>query len=395
MRILHLARYGSVRGGAETYVHALSVGLRAAGHEVALAYALEGDQTREEVRAGFEIRALAGDVAPDVPALHAALDAFSPDVVHVHLPDVPWVVAATAARAPSVVAVPDHRLHCPVGTKYWTAWKRVCTVRPGLRCLTYNVIAHCGSLRANATLRPYRTWRASHDAVRGAHLQVFSDWIRDRVVESGIDASHVTVTPYPVPPRATPIEPEVTDARPVVFASGRLNKEKGFHQLIDALSSVSRPLHLVIAGDGHERAALEARARTAPGPHRITFTGWLTASEHAGWLAHAAIVAVPSMWPEPFGIVGIEALAAARPVVAFRTGGIPEWLDDDCGVLVEHGDVRAFGSAMERLLGDPAERDRMGQVGTARAERTHSLVSHVERVIALYETVRREREGAA
>ncbi|MFN2613294.1 MAG: glycosyltransferase family 4 protein [Actinomycetota bacterium] len=396
MRILHVARYGSVRGGAETYVRALCDGLRDAGHQVALAFALEPDRSRDEVREGFEIRALAGDTTPDVEALHAALGSFAPDVVHVHMPDVPWVARAAAQRAPVLLAVPDHRVHCPVGTKYWAAWKRICTVDPGARCLMYNVIAHCGSLRANVTLKPYKGWRETHDAAAAVHLQVFSGWIRDRIVESGIDERLVTVTHYPVPPAVTAIDPPGGERRPVVLASGRLNKEKGFHQLIDALTSVETPVHLVIAGDGHERHALEARARTAPGPHRITFTGWLTASELAGWMRQAALVAVPSMWPEPFGIIGIEAMAAARPVLAFDAGGIREWLDDGVtGRIVAHGDVRALGRTIDELVRDPAARQRMGDAGRQQAQLRFSLVSHVERVIALYGTVRREREGAA
>lgn len=396
MRILHVARYGSIRGGAETYVRALCEGLRDAGHDVGLAYGLDGDASRAEVRDGYEIRALAGDTEPDEAALARAIGDFDADVVHVHLPDVPWTYRVAGERAPVLLAVPDHRLHCPAGTKYWTAWRAHCRVDPGPWCLGYNVVAHCGSLRANATLRPYRSWRASNRAARAVNVQVFSRWIRDRVVGAGIPPERVTITPYPVPPRARAVAPIDADGRPVVFASGRLNKEKGFHELIDALSRIRTPLHLVIGGDGHERDALEKRARTTPGPHRITFTGWLSEAEHGGWLARAALVAVPSMWPEPFGIVGLEAMDAAKPVVAFASGGIPEWLTDgETGKLVPAGDVLAFARALESLLQDAHERERMGEAGARVARERFSLVSHIERLVPLYDQIRREREGAA
>lgn len=396
MRVLEVARYGSVKGGAETYVAAVSAGLRARGHEVALAWGLEPDRARPEVRAGYSIPALAGGTARGAAAardgesgVRAAIDSFAPDVVHVHLPDVAWVAPVAAARAPVLLAVQDHRLDCPTGTKYWTAWGRACTIRPGVWCLGYNATAHCGSLRANATLRPYRAWRSARAAARDLPLQVFSAHMRDELARAGIDRARVAVTPYPVPPAVEPLDPRDGDRRPVVLASGRLNKEKGFRELIEALARVRTPAHLVIAGSGHTRAMLERHARATYGPHRITFTGWLSGAALAGWRARAAIVAVPSMWPEPFGIVGLEAMAAGVPVVAFDSGGIREWLaSGETGTLVRAGDVVGFARALDELLLDSDARARMGAAARDRAAQEFSLAAHAERMESLFEEVR-------
>lgn len=382
MKVLQIARYGSVRGGAETYIAALSHGLREAGHEVVLACALEPDMSRPEVRDGFLMKGvLDGDVSGVLEAIARA----RPDVVHVHTPDLPWIAAAASARAPTLLAVHDHRLDCPVGTKYWAGWKRRCTVRAAPYCLFYNAVAHCGSMRANATLRPYRGWRAARAAADALPIQVFSRYMRDEIAASGFDVARVSVTPYPTPAPAHPSDPGERDRRPVLFASGRLNKEKGFAQLIAAVEQVRPAVHLVIAGDGHQRDALERLARGAGGGHRVTFPGWLPAERLAGWRAQAAIVAVPSMWPEPFGIVGLEAMAAGKPVVAFDAGGIREWLaDGETGVLVPPGDVRAMTEAIGELLADPDRRALMGEAGRLRAERAFSLERHVRDVVDLY-----------
>ncbi len=382
MKVLQVARYGSVKGGLETYVASLCDGLRTAGHDVALACAQDADPERPEVRAGSFIS------LDDPATLDAAIYAFSPDVVHVHLADVPWVAPTAAARAPTLLAVHDHVVDCPVGTRYWTAWKRACAIRPGPWCLAYNVVAHCGSLRANATLRPYRSWRAVRAAARGHQLQVFSDDMQAYLTRAGLDPQRVAVTPYPVPPPPTAVAPDDDDRRPVVLASGRLNKEKGFLQLIEAMEYLTTEVHLVIAGDGHARPALERRARMVGRRHRITFTGWVSAGLLAGWRARAAVVAVPSMWPEPFGIVGLEAMAAGRPVVAFDTGGIGEWLvDGETGRLVRPGDVRAFADALRGSLQDEEMRERMGAAAGARAA-AFALGTHVERVLGIYEQAR-------
>jgi glycosyltransferase involved in cell wall biosynthesis len=388
VRVLQIARYGAVRGGAETYVHALSDGLRAAGHDVALAFGAEPGENAH----GFHIPAiLDGAASPSAEggrALEAAIASFRPDVVHAHVAETPWIAPFCAARAPSLLAVHDHKLDSPAGTKYWAAWHKQCTIKPGAWCLLYNVAAHCGSLRANATLRPYRAWRRSNRAARGLRLQVFSSYMRDAVARAGIDPANVGMTHYPVPPLAAPLPPGDADKRPVVFASGRLNKEKGFHQLLDAIARVRTPAHLVIAGAGHERGALEARARRIVAPHRITFTGWLGANELAGWVERASVVAFPSMWPEPFGIAGIEAMARAKPVVGFDAGGVREWLaDGETGTLVKHGDVIAFARALEALLNDDETRARMGTAARARAETEFALDRHVARMLDLYREI--------
>ncbi|HEX9774460.1 MAG TPA: glycosyltransferase, partial [Actinomycetota bacterium] len=291
--------------------------------------------------------------------------------------------------APVVLAVHDHRLDCPVGTRYWAAWKRACDIRPGPWCLAYNVAAHCGSLKANATLRPYVGWRAALRAARGLRIQVFSHAVRALMTKAGIDEAAVEVTPYPVPPLPLPRPPRNDDRRPVVLASGRITKEKGFAQLVDAVDRSGAAVHLVIAGEGHSRSSVERHAASAGGRHRITFTGWLDAADLAGWREAASVVAVPSMWPEPFGIVGLEAMAAGKPVVAFDTGGIREWLvDGETGALAPAGDVEAFGRALGALLADEARARAMGEAGRARAASVFALDAHVARVDELYRVVR-------
>jgi glycosyltransferase involved in cell wall biosynthesis len=102
-------------------------------------------------------------------------------------------------------------------------------------------------------------------------------------------------------------------------------------------------------------------------------------------LAQASALAVPSVWPEPFGLVGLEAAARGVPAVAFDTGGIRQWLRHDIsGLLVSpSGGFRAMGSALATVLTDRALRDRLSR-GALAAARSMSLDAHadaLERVI--------------
>jgi len=400
VRVLQIGRYGSVKGGAESYVRELCAGLRNAGHEVALAYRFDPDDTRLEVRAGTQIAAITSRNASPAPVeaaeVRRAVEAFAPDVIHVHNAEAAWLAGLCDEIAPVLSAVHDHRLDCPTGTRYWAAWNRACDVTPGATCLGYNVAAHCGSLRANATLEPYLRWKRLHAAARrGPRIQVFSGAMRDALGRVGIEAP-VEVTPYPATalPAAPPAEPG--DARPVVLAHGRATKEKGFDLLLEAMHAVEMPAHLVIAGDGHHLPALRRAAAAVPPRHRVTFLGWTQRDALAGWLRAATVAAVPSAWPEPFGIAGLEAMSVGVPVVASDIGGIREWLDDGAtGLAVPPRDATAFGRAIARLLADATLRERMGAAAKRRIEADFALDAHVARVVEIYERTRRSWKEAA
>jgi len=98
------------------------------------------------------------------------------------------------------------------------------------------------------------------------------------------------------------------------------------------------------------------------------------------------VVVVPSRWPEPFGIVGIEAMAHGRPVVAFGVGGIPEWLTDGVGgFVVPPADVATMAGRIVSVLANPAEAEAMALRGRARVLRDFSEEAHLAKLVPLYE----------
>src|SRR5207248_662901 len=100
----------------------------------------------------------------------------------------------------------------------------------------------------------------------------------------------------------------------VVFV-GRLVSDKGVDVLLEALARLG-DVSAVIAGDGPERHALEEQASTLGLGGRVRFSGWVSSTEREKLFAGATVFVLPSLWEEPFGIVGLEALAAGLPVVA-------------------------------------------------------------------------------
>jgi glycosyltransferase involved in cell wall biosynthesis len=111
---------------------------------------------------------------------------------------------------------------------------------------------------------------------------------------------------------------------------------------------------------------------------RATFFGWLDGAARSDVLRRASLIAVPSLWPEPFGLVGLEAAVHGVPAIAFDTGGIGEWLHDDVnGRLVrEPGSSEAFGSALAQVLTGTIELERLGQ-GALRVASTLTSAAHL------------------
>jgi glycosyltransferase involved in cell wall biosynthesis len=196
----------------------------------------------------------------------------------------------------------------------------------------------------------------------------------------GVPPERIRVVAYPVePPPAA--EPEA--AADVLFVN-RLVASKGVHVLLRALARLD-DVSVAIAGDGPERARLEALAAKLGVDAR--FLGWVDAGRRASLLRGCRVFAFPSLWQEPFGIAGVEALAAGIPVVASAVGGVPSWLDDGRGgLLVPAGDATALGSALRRVLEEPELANSLAVAGPAAAAR-FSLDAHLNLLVPELEAV--------
>jgi glycosyltransferase involved in cell wall biosynthesis len=254
--------------------------------------------------------------------VHAARDAArNADVVHAHWLPAGWVAARTGK--PFVVT-----LH---GTDVALA-ERVPT-------LAGVVFRRAGLVIA-----------VSHAIAEAARKQGARDV---RVIPNGVD----------LPPVAGD-----EDEPPHIVYAGRLSKEKGVLELVEA----TRGLPLIVAGDGPLRARV-------PGAR-----GFVPRDELERLLARAAVVACPSR-REGFGVTCLEAMAHGKPVVASAVGGLLDLVvDGETGVLVPPRDPRALREALERLLGDPDLRHRLGSAARDRARRHFSWAAVTGATLAAY-----------
>ncbi|MEM0459384.1 MAG: glycosyltransferase family 4 protein [Thermofilaceae archaeon] len=179
----------------------------------------------------------------------------------------------------------------------------------------------------------------------------------------------------------------------IVFFAGRHVYDKGVDVLIEAARMVlSRrgDAKFVIAGDGPMRMHLEWMARSYGLGSKVLFTGRISDSELYKAMRLADIVVIPSRY-EPFGIVALEAMAAAKPVVASRVGGLAEIVEDGVtGLLVPPEDPGALAAAIEHLLNNPELAREMGLRGRRRVEELYRWDKIVRYLLHVYRRVLEE-----
>jgi glycosyltransferase involved in cell wall biosynthesis len=316
--------------------------------------------------------------------LRLLLDAFRPDIAHLHniyhhlSPSILPVLRK--AGVPTVMTAHDLKIACPSNKMYNATG--VCERCKGGR--VHNVVRfRCvqGSLAAstivaaeavvNGALRSYRDHVDRIIVPSRFFLEKFVEWgwprDRFRYVPNWLDA--------------TAIEP---DPRPgdYFLYLGRLSSEKGIATLIVAAKQAG--VRLAVAGEGPLRPSLEALADGAA--DRIEFLGFRRGDDLARIVRGARAVVAPSECYENAPLSVLEALAAAKPLIGSRIGGIPELVDEGrSGWLFPAGDVDALAALLTKVEAMPdAVLAGMGREGRARVERDFGRQGYVDAMLALY-----------
>jgi glycogen synthase len=174
--------------------------------------------------------------------------------------------------------------------------------------------------------------------------------------------------------------------KPYIFFVGRLSRQKGIFDLIDAMEFVAPETTLVLATGKPDTPEIEEELRrVVKGLDRVVWIHqMLEDPDLVNLYNEAAVFACPSIY-EPFGIINLEAMACETPVVATRVGGIKEVVVDKVtGVLVPPGDPGTLGRAISRVLADPREAARMGKAGRLHVLKHFTWDRIAERTIQLY-----------
>ena len=209
----------------------------------------------------------------------------------------------------------------------------------------------------------------------------------------GIQAPMVHL-PYFLPdewPCGKEISTASSEGRPYLAAAGRLVRMKGFQQLIPLMKYLPE-VDLRIAGTGAYEPTLRALAADLP---NVRFEGLLSGENLAKLFEGARTVVVPSLFPETFGYVVLEAFAARTPVVVNRAGGALH----ETGVLSGGGlGYETEGEllvALRRMIHDTSLRNELAEAGHAVHKGSWSETSHIDRYMGLIQSIRKRRAGTS
>ena len=205
---------------------------------------------------------------------------------------------------------------------------------------------------------------------------------KDLHEQMGIPADRIHVLPHFY--EVDPARFIARSGRDVLFV-GRLSKEKGVEQLLDAWKRTDRgEAKLLLAGEGPERSALENKI-AAEKIGGVEFLGFVAKEDQAALWKRAAFSVVPSIWQEPLGLVVFEAWERGRGVVVSDTGGLADSVEDGVdGFKVPMCDADAWAAAMGELLREPGRSVQMARAGVAKLERDFTKEKWLERIEGIY-----------
>lgn len=390
--------YPPTIGGEERHVYGLSTELARRGHDIAVATFQQRHGTAQAKEDGVRVYSIPSTTqrvqwlfseparphAPPFPdpeatlALRRVIAEVQPDIIHAHN----WLVHSFLplkqwSRARLVVSLHDYSLAC--------AKKRLmrndlpCSGPGAVKCLTC-AAQHYGLAKGVVTAAANWAMSQAERAMVDMFLPV------SHATARGNGLCHADV-PYQVVPNFIPDEqlltPPIDDPQLAELPKdgfllfvGDVSRDKGIHILLQAYERLAESPPLVLVG----RLGPDAPQRFPDGvrvlhglPHALVMEVWRRSS----------IAIIPSVWPEPFGIVVLEAMARGKPIIASQIGGIPDIIaDGETGILVPPADPTALQHALEHLLSDAVLCDRLGAAAQQRVLdfRASVVVSSIEHI---------------
>jgi glycosyltransferase involved in cell wall biosynthesis len=229
---------------------------------------------------------------------------------------------------------------------------------------------------------------ASFALGRAAAVTTVSEWLAKRL--RPLTPAQVTVAPMPADPATFWAQAAIRAVPPRLLFVGRLNAQKNPGVLVRALAELDESVHLDVVGDGPDAGALSALGAQLGIAHRIAWHGHQPRDVMPAFYAQASCTLVPSR-DEGFGMVAAESLLCETPVIASRSGGLPDIVrDGETGVLLDSlDDATQWSKAIRSVIDAPARRAELGAAGRAQMLSLVSPEAVAERYRDVYEQARR------
>ena len=324
----------------------------------------------------------------------------NPDVIHlhgIHYGVSPLVVRALRRLRPIVYTAHEISNFCYKNTKLLFASNRICEYPLDWNCLRRG----CFTLRnegrpldnlrtmflLNWRLREYRKLDRIIAPSRYARQELLrNDFVPDKTV---------TLNHYlPICPEwDKPVEKSLRED--MILYVGRMYEKKGVMEFLEVLNLIANhPWKAVFIGEGPDLEKAIQRAKKLHLSNRTEFVGGISRGDLEHYYSRCSLLVIPSLCPESFGLVGLEAMYFSKPVVAFDLGGVKDLVvDGKTGFLVEGGDTKGMATSIVRLLENKELVAQFGEAGKKRFIKLFQKKRHIQRLLQILQEVIEERKG--
>ncbi|MFM7406067.1 MAG: glycosyltransferase family 4 protein [Cuspidothrix sp.] len=310
------------------------------------------------------------------------------ELLHIHDPD---MLRYFREECPAVLTIHNHSSYCSSGTKYLADRGKICNRSMHiLGCTWGHLIDGCGSRRPeNIVNRWQNTSRFLKDIANlNITLIANSNYVRQEMIFNGVSPDKIITLlcaverpQYPV----IPLNSEIHDQQRILFV-GRIVPYKGLAWLLKALAKTDPKIQLDIAGEGWGKPKMIELAERMGLGDRITWHGWCDSEKLEALYQQCFTVVFPSLWPEPAGLVTLEAYAHCRPIIASASGGIPEYIHNyQTGILVPPDDIQKLANAINELAQNYHQARLMGEEGQNLFEQKFVMDVHIQKLEKIYD----------
>jgi glycosyltransferase involved in cell wall biosynthesis len=379
MKILQVHENNKIVGGSEVYLKQLISALRKRDIETDwLAVTVSG-----EIYLNDKIQKISFDSIKDI------LDK-DYDLVHIHGMSDVKVIEYFLDNYPVVRSMHEPRLICPGYGKFLVSSKKICDIKFGYHCLIKAYTERCQlSRKPLNVVKSLQRVNYEVDIASKKYKKIIamSGFVKDEAVKSGIDYSKIAVIPY-----FTSFERQKNNfkggQKRILFV-GRLVATKGIIELITSLKGIlknNENVFLDIIGDGELKDEVNKLIESSNLQKKVVLHGWLGSQEVKDIMKKSYLLAFPSIYPEAFGIVGIEALSLSKPIVGFDVGGVSTWLKDGInGYLVANKDLNGFAEKVSLLISNNEKYYELSQ-GAFETSDEFSEEKHLKIMLGVYKT---------
>lgn len=410
-------------GGTETYLSSVIPKLFEMGHDVSFLHERNEPATREEITLPEGVPAWCVSDLGTENAL-AALRDWRPEIIYNHSLHDTRLEERILDIAPSIFFAHTYYGTCISGSK---AFKypvvKPCARRFGWKCLLHYYPKRCGGWNPFTMMKLYLEQMRRLDNLRRYKAVVtHSKHMASECIKHGIATDRIYNISYyshaakpnlykgetiEQPFNASPTDQasdktnspfigNISELPARLLFLGRMDRLKGGDIFLNALpqaeAMLGRPIQVTFAGDGTKRSAWEkiARRLEAEGSRlSVNFVGWVESGQLSSIFGNCDLLVFPSLWPEPFGLIGLEAGKYGVPVAAFAVGGIPDWLHNGVNGYLASGDPPTsdgLAEAIYKCLRDPITHARLCR-GAVEVAKGHEIENHLSALTMVFAKV--------